>query len=116
MCIHELSECAWCPSESTYVVRREALSALMGRPARTSVVVPQVTATIVPAPSTDDFGRYEVGYESANLKYTKPVPRLAYPHYAITTERVWQDLPMVKHYETSEYGETRFVGMVPARF
>lgn len=111
MCIHELSECAWCPSDATYVTRREALSALMARPARVHVHPLQVTATVVPAPSTDDFTHYRPGHESQSLTYTRQVPRLAYPHWAVTSEVVVQDLPDVRHYETSIYGETTFVGL-----
>ena len=111
MCItHELSECAWCPSESMYQRRREALSALMERPARVQVRPLQEKATIVPAPSTDDFTRYRPGHESQSLTYTRQVPRLAYPHWAVTSEVVVQDLPDGLHYERSIYGEVTLVG------
>lgn len=111
MCIHELSECAWCPSPDTYARRAQALSALMERPAPVHVHPLQATATIVPAPSTDTFGRYEPGYESSSLAYTKAIPTLGYNHWAVTSEIVAQDLPMIKCYETSIYGETTFVGL-----
>lgn len=111
MCIHELSECAWCPSDATYKARGEALSALMERPARVHVHPLQVTATTVPAPSTDDFGRhYEPGYESPSLMYTKQVPRLAYNHWAVTSEVVVQNLPDIECYERSIYGEVTRIG------
>lgn len=110
MCIHELSECAWCPSDATYKARGEALSALMERPARVQVHPLQVTATIVPAPSTDDFTHYRPGHESQSLTYTKQVPRLVYPHWAVTSEVVVQDLPDGLHYERSIYGEVTLIG------
>ena len=110
MCIHELSECAWCPSDATYKARGEALSALMERPAVTRVLPLQEKATMVPAPSTDSFGRYEVGYESPNLTYTRQVPRLGYNHWAVTTEPVVQNLPDALHYERSIYGEVTLIG------
>ena len=113
MCIHELSECAWCPSDATYVARGKALSALMERPALTRVLPLQEKATIVPAPSTDDFTTMDVGYESTSLKYTKQVPRLAYNHWAVTTDEVVQDAPLVEWYERTIYGERRFIGLFP---
>lgn len=110
MCIHELSECAWCPSDATYKARGEALSALMERPAVTRVLPLQEKATTVPAPSTDSFGHYGPGYESTSLKYTKQVPTLGYNHWAVTSEVVVQDLPDVECYERSIYGEVTRVG------
>ena len=113
MCIHELSECAYCPSEATFVARREAARALMERPAVTRVLPLQEKATMVPAPSTDSFGRYELGYESPSLTYTRQVPRLGYNHWAVTTETVRQYEPPVQWYERTIYGETRSLGMRP---
>ena len=113
MCVHELSECDYCPSEATYVARREAARALMERPAVTRVLPLQEKATMVPAPSTDSFGHYEPGYESPSLKYTKQVPRLGYNHWAVTTEAVRQYEPLVQWYERTIYGEIRSLGLLP---
>jgi hypothetical protein len=82
----------------------------MERPAREHVLPLQVVATVVPAPSTDSFDHYEPGYESASLKYTKQVPRLGYPHWAVTSEVVPQNLPGIRCYERSEYGEITYIG------
>ena len=113
MCIHELSECAWCPSDATFKARGEALRALMERPAVTRVWPLQEKATIVPAPSTDGFTTMDVGYESTSLTYTKQVPRLAYNHWAVTTDEVQQNAPLVQWYERSIFGERRFIGLFP---
>jgi hypothetical protein len=113
MCIHKLSECAWCPSEAMYERRREALSALMARPEVITVPRPQIAARIVPVPSTDDFTSMATGFESASLSYTRQVPRVAYPHGAVTTEA---PLPKyqhtARHYVRDIYGEVTFAGMV----
>jgi hypothetical protein len=85
----------------------------MERPALTRVLPLQEKATIVPAPSTDDFTTMDVGYESTSLKYTKQVPRLAYNHWAVTTDEVVQDAPLVEWYERTIYGERRFIGLFP---
>ena len=113
MCIHELSECAWCPSDATYKARGKALSALMERPAITRVLPLQEKATIVPAPSTDGFTDMAIGYESTSLTYTKQVPRLAYNHWAVTTDEVQQNAPLVQWYERTIYGEIRSLGLLP---
>jgi hypothetical protein len=85
----------------------------MERPELTRVLPLQEKATIVPAPSTDDFTHYRPGHESQSLTYTKQVPRLVYPHWAVTTDEVRQYEPPVQWFERTAYGEYRSLGLLP---
>jgi len=84
----------------------------MERPEAITSSRPQVAARIVAVPSTDDFTSLAVGYQSQELAYTKQVPTVAYPHWAVTTDAPSDYGQMVRHYERTIYGEINFVGMV----
>ena len=85
----------------------------MERPAVTRVLPLQEKATIIPVPSTDDFVNMAAGYESVSLNYTKQIPRLVYPHWAVTTDEIKPYEPLVQWFERTIYGEIRSLGMLP---
>lgn len=119
MCVHELSVCAYCPTAVSYAFAAASLVAAMKQPERVMSALPTTQAQpahVVPTPSTDAFDDHydrDVPFDTQSGQYLRQLPRLTYPHWAVTLEAKVHYDTHVRWSETSIYGEKFDLGMLP---
>lgn len=115
MCVHDMDNCAYHPQEVTYEAAAASLVAAMARPGRVVHHVQAQPAHTFPVPSTDAFEAYRDldDYVSADPAHRRQLPRLTYPHWAVTEQaRVHYDTH-VRWTSRNIYGEITDLGMMP---